>query len=400
MTKLFKPILFGAMLLIAGNASAKDLVKENVDFAVKQIGLQLDAAKDGMKNPGKYEKGKVVYIDEKDWRSGFFAGSLWYLYELTKDTKWSTWAEKYSRSIEDIKNYTNNHDVGFMIYCSFGNGMRLAPQPDHREIIVQTARSLSTRYHEGAGIIQSWNSRKDKDWACPVIIDNMMNLELMYEASKLSGNDQFRKIAVSHTDKTLQNHFRTDGSCYHVIDYDPSNGNIRHRNTHQGYSDESTWTRGHAWAIYGYTLAYRYNKNPRYLAQALKTFNYLKNHVNAPADCIPYWDMEVPNIQKEERDVSAAAIIASALYEMAEYVSSKEGKGLRKYADKILASLSSPAYRAPLGQNGNFLLMHSVGAKSLGGEIDVALNYADYYFLEALKRKVAFEKKGSALATL
>lgn len=370
--------------------NAKDWVKENVEFAKKQLTLQLDAMKGATLNPcTTTPDGSVKYIKPQDWRSGFFAGTLWYMYELTGDAKWSIEAEKQSRAIEEIKNYTSNHDVGFMIYCSFGNGLRLAPKSDHKDIIIQAAHSLCTRYKPGAGIIQSWNvraSHKKKGWVCPVIIDNMMNLELLFEASKLSGDDSFRKIALSHIEHTLQNHFRPDGSCYHVIDYDPNTGEVRHKHTHQGYANESAWSRGQAWAIYGFTMAYRYTQDRRYIEQAMRTFEFMRKHHNMEKDCVPYWDMDVPNIKAEPRDASSAAIIASGLYELAGYVSPKQGNEYRKYADKILKSLSSPAYRAKVGENNNFLLMHSVSSKPGNAEIDVPLNYADYYFLEALVR--------------
>ena len=218
-----------------------------------------------------------------------------------------------------------------------------------------------------------------------------MNLELMFEATRLSGDSSFYKIAVSHADRTLQEHFRPDGSCYHVIDYSIKDGAVRHRQTAQGYADESIWSRGQAWAIYGYTVCYRETKDRKYLDQALKTFNMMKNLKNLPEDLIPYWDMDAPNIPNEPRDASTASCIASALYEIST-MDVPDAAGYKAYADKLMASLSSPAYRAALGTNGNFLLMHSVGSIPHNSEIDVPLNYADYYYLEALKRKRDIEK--------
>ena len=212
----------------------------------------------------------------------------------------------------------------------------------------------------------------------------MMNLELLFEATRLSGDSIFWHIAVSHADKTLANHFRPDGSCYHVVDYDPQTGAVLHRQTAQGYADNSVWSRGQAWAVYGFTICYRYTKDPRYLQQAQRTLNMLMNHPNLDDDLVPYWDLEAPNIPNEPRDASTAAALASALYEMSTYVADK---GYDRLADRILISLSSKAYRAPLGKNGDFLLMHSVGSIPHGSEIDVPLNYADYYFLEALYRR-------------
>ena len=217
-----------------------------------------------------------------------------------------------------------------------------------------------------------------------------MNLELLFEASKLSGDSTFHKIAVSHANATLANHFRPDNSCYHVIDYDKIKGGVRNKQTAQGYADESSWARGQAWALYGYTVCYRETKDMRYLKQAEKVYNYLFTHKNMPDDLIPYWDFDAPDIPNEPRDASAAAITASALYELYTYNNNPEYK---KTADKIISSLSSPAYLALVGTNGNFVLMHSVGSIPHNQEIDVPLNYADYYFLEALARKINLEKK-------
>jgi hypothetical protein len=277
--------------------------------------------------------------------------------------------------------------------CSFGNALKATKNEAYKEVILQAAKSLATRYRPTPGVIQSWDEDKGwqgtRGWMCPVIIDNMMNLELLFEATKLSGDSSFYKMAVSHANVTLENHFRKDYSCYHVIDYDKIKGGVRKKQTAQGYADESAWARGQAWALYGFTVCYRETKDIRYLELTDKIYNYLFTHKNMPADLIPYWDFDAPNIPNEPRDASAAAIIASALYELSAF----EKPEYKETADKIITSLSSPSYRAILGTNGNFLLMHSVGSIPHGHEIDVPLNYADYYFLEALARKKGLEKK-------
>ena len=262
--------------------------------------------------------------------------------------------------------------------------------------MIEAAKSLCTRFREKAGIIQSWNVDKgwqsQRGWECPVIIDNMMNLELLFEATKLSGDSTYYKVAVAHADRTLQEHFREDGSCYHVIDYSLKDGSVRNRHTAQGYAHESAWSRGQGWAIYGYSVCYRETGDKKYLDQALKTFNFMKNHKRMPADLIPYWDMDAPNIPNEPRDASSAAVIASALYEISTY-NLPDAASYKEYADKIMESLASPNYTAALGENGRFILMHSVGSIPHNNEIDVPLNYADYYYLEALKRKMDIENK-------
>ncbi len=366
----------------------KGFIEENTEFATAQEKLMLNAMDNSEKIliPRTTIDGKVRYVGAHDWTSGFFPGTLWYLYELTGDTQWEGFAEKYTAALHSAQHMKSNHDVGFIIQCSYGNGLRLSNKSDYEEVIIQAAKSLSTRFHPEAGIIQSWNlnnRHRELGWECPVIIDNMMNLELLFNATRLSGDSTFYNIAVSHADKTLENHFRADGSCYHVIDYSPTDGSVRHKNTWQGHADESSWARGQAWAIYGYTLCYRETGDPKYLKQAQETFDFVINHPNFPADYVPYWDFDAPNIPDEPRDASAASIIASALLEMATY---ENGAYYTTWAEKIMQSLASPAYRAQLGENGNFILKHSVGSIPHGAEVDEPLNYADYYFVEALMR--------------
>lgn len=378
-----------AMAAISCNTGT-DIITDNIENAKVQIGALMEASEAGdtIRIPSTYKDGEVVYVPTDDWVSGFFAGTLWYMYELTGDEMWAEHAKKHTEILDSIQYLTWHHDVGFMIYDSYGNGLRLKNIPGYEDVCVTTARSLSTRFRPGAGVIQSWNADRgwqaERGWTCPVIIDNMMNLELLFEATRLSGDSTFYNIAVSHANTTMKNHFRPDYSCYHVIDYDPETGEVLHKQTAQGYADESDWARGQAWALYGYTTCYRYTHDQKYLDQAEKVYNFIFNGKNLPEDLIPYWDYDAPNIPNEPRDASAAACTASALYELETYA---PGKGYKATADKIMESLASPAYRAEVGTNGNFILMHSVGSIPHGAEIDVPLNYADYYFLEGLMRK-------------
>lgn len=392
------PLLFIFVSCAEKKTEVKSFINENIEFATAQIGKEIEVIEASGKplNPVTLKKdGSVYYCDYADWRSGFFPGSVWYLYELTGDSTYLPLAGKYTEAIEEAKNLTWHHDVGFMVGCSFGNAYRLTNNPKYKEVIIDAAKSLSTRFREPAGIIQSWDVTRgwqsERGWECPVIIDNMMNLELLFEATRLSGDSSFYKIAISHADRTLQEGFRPDGSCYHVIDYDLKDGSVRHRHTAQGYAHESAWSRGQAWAIYGYTACFRVTGQQKYLDQALKTFSFMKDNKNMPEDRVPYWDMDAPDIPNALRDASAAACMASALYEISTLAKS-DGPAYKTYADSIMSSLGSPAYRAPLGTNGNFLLMHSVGSIPHNSEIDVPLNYADYYFLEGLKRKKELEK--------
>ena len=334
--------------------------------------------------PRTVKNGKTIFVSPYDWTSGFFPGSLWYLYDLTKDDKWKTRAIEFTEPLDTIQYWGGNHDVGFMIECSYGNALKNINSKTYKQIIVQTAKSLITRFRPKAGIIQSWDA--GKKWNCPVIIDNMMNLELLFHASKISKDSTYYNIAVEHADTTLKNHFRKDNSSYHVLNYDTKTGKVLNRNTHQGYADASAWSRGQAWGLYGFTVAYRETKDPKYLQQAKNIASFIMTNPNLPMDKIPYWDYDAPKTDQTSRDASAAAITASALYELSTLVPSNKKKKYVQWADSIMKSLKSPAYLSEAGKNNGFLLYHSVGSLPHKSEIDAPLNYADYYFLEALYR--------------
>jgi len=270
------------------------------------------------------------------------------------------------------------------MYCSFGTAYAITKDPAYKDVIFTAAGSLATRYRPSIKSIQSWNS--SKTFKCPVIIDNMMNLELLEWVTQNGGDKRFHEIAVNHANTTTKNHFRPDFSSYHVIDYDLETGQVYKKLTHQGYADESAWSRGQVWGLYGYIVMYRFTKDPAYLAQARNIAKFLLNHPNLPADKIPYWDFNAPDIPNAKRDVSAGSIMASALLELARYTKGKESKDYVTVSEDILKVLSSPAYRAKPGTNGGFILEHSVGHLPGKSEIDVPLTYADYYFIEALQR--------------
>ena len=396
--KIKTNLLMLTSLLIVGCGSVnnakndKELINDNINVIVGHHEIQSSIIERSGKilNPRTVNEktGEILYIPIDDWCSGFFPGSLWLTYELTGDKKWVPLAEKYTEDLDSVKHLKWHHDVGFMIGCSYLTAYRVADKSEYKDVIIEAAKSLSTRFRPGAEVIQSWNVDKgwqsQRGWECPVIIDNMMNLELLFEASLMTGDSTFYDISVKHADTTMEHHFRDDNSCYHVVDYDLETGEVRNRQTAQGYADESSWARGQAWAIYGYTVCYRYTKDDKYLAQAEKIYDFIFNNKNLPADLVPYWDYDAPNIPNEPRDASSAACTASALYEMELYL---PNKGYKEKADEIMRSLSSPEYRAVPGTNSNFVLMHSVGSIPHGHEIDVPINYADYYFIEALMRK-------------
>ena len=362
-----------------------ELIQREFQFADKQYRfLMKGIPKDKMPQSYKASEGKIITKDISWWCSGFYPGSLWMIYEQTKDPEIKKEAERTLNLIEPNKTFTRDHDLGFMMYCSFGNAYRITKDPKYKEIILQSAESLSTRFRPGMQAILSWD--KMADFKSPVIIDNMMNLEMLIWVSQNGGSKKTGEIAVAHANTTMKNHFRPDYSSYHVIDYDVNTGQVLGKKTFQGYSDSSAWARGQGWALYGYTMMYRFTKNEKYLTQAQNIAKFILNNPTLSEDKVPYWDFNDPKIPNVPRDASAAAIISSALLELGQYSKGSEKKGYVDAAKKILLSLSDEKYHAKLGENGGFLLMHSTGGLPLNSEIDVPLIYADYYFLEALKR--------------
>ena len=393
-TILSSMLMWGCLV----NSYAQDVKLSNVfNDAEKQTKLMLQeipkakAANADLVSPRTLDKGELKLVASRDWTSGFFPGELWFLYEYTGNNEWKQQAESFTANMEREKTNGGTHDMGFKVYCSFGTGFRLTRDQHYKDVIIQSARTLSTRFRPITGTIRSWDHSTDK-WAYPVIIDNMMNLELLFAATQLTGDSSFYKIAVTHANTTMNNHFRDDNSSYHVVEYDTITGKVVKKNTHQGFSHESAWSRGQVWGLYGYTMCYRFTKDKKYLEQAEKIAAFVLNHPNMPKDLVPYWDYNAPNIPNEERDVSAAAILASGLYELSIY--SKNGNLYKEKANKIVESLTNN-YRSVIGENKGFILSHSTGSKPSNSEVDVPLSYADYYYLEALLRSKKLKEKKS-----
>ena len=335
--------------------------------------------------PRTIEKGKLVTILERDWTAGFFPGSLWYLFEATGDSKWRAAAQHFTQLLEGERLNRTTHDVGFILNSSFGNGLRLTQNPAYRLVLLEGAESLSTRYSPVVRSIKSWD-RSPTEYTYPVIIDNMMNLELLLWAARSGGNSRLREIAVAHADTTLANHFRPDGSTFHVVDYDTATGRVLRRITHQGAADSSAWARGQSWSLYGFTMMYRETKDVRYLQAAEKVAEFLMNHPRLPADKVPYWDYDAPGQPNAPRDSSAAAIMCSGLFELARFAAAAPAARYLAFAEAQLRSLASDAYLAEPGTNGGFLLKHATGNFPKNTEVDGPIDYADYYFIEALMR--------------
>ncbi|MCX6144856.1 MAG: glycoside hydrolase family 88 protein [Ignavibacteriales bacterium] len=374
---------------IAQGRNLETLVPYALDFAKQQLKQSVGEIQDSTKYVRTtLPDGSWKTTRARDWTSGFFPGALWYMHEYTNDPFFKTAAERWTAGITGQQFNSGTHDVGFMVFNSFGNGYRPYPSETHKNVILQAAQTLATRYNPTIGCIKSWDNRK---WDYPVIIDNMMNLELLFWAAENGGQKKLKEIVIRHAETTMKNHFRSDGSTYYVLGYDTTSGSVKARNTHQGYADESVWARGQAWAIYGYTMTYRFTKDERFLQTAQRAADYFISHL--PPDNIPYWDFLAPGIPNEPRDVSAAAIASSALFELSKYAKEKSQQATyRDAATEILKSLCSAPYLAE-GTNSHAILDHAVGNKPAKSEVDVSIIYADYYFTEALLRYQTLAEK-------
>jgi unsaturated chondroitin disaccharide hydrolase len=384
MKKSFLIALFIPFLIFSSCRKQKtmqEIIDESFSFALKQYNLMAEVMKE---KPDLFPRtidstGALVTVTSDWWTSGFFPGSLWFLYEYSGDEKFKDDAILMTERLEKEKYNKGTHDLGFMMYNSYGNGLRLTVDTAYEKVLLTAAKSLSTRFRPNVGCIQSWGS--SRNWQCPVIIDNMMNLELLMWAFEVTGDSLYYKICISHSDTTIKNHYRPDYSSYHVVSYDTITGKVQVKQTHQGADDESAWSRGQIWGLYGFISMYRETHLERYLDQATHIADFLINHPNMPEDKIPYWDFNAPDIPNAKRDASAGAIMASALIDLSRQVDSVSGKKYLEVAEKQIRTLASPEYMAKLGENGNFILKHSVGSLPDKSEVDVPLPYADYYFL-------------------
>jgi unsaturated chondroitin disaccharide hydrolase len=311
------------------------------------------------------------------WTSGFYPGCLWLAQRLTGDSSWIGPARTKTWEMKSQQYNRDTHDIGFMIFNSFGNGYTFDQDEEYRKIMLQSANSLASRYNPKAGCIQSWNGEFQ------VIIDNMMNLEILFWASKHGGPAALNDIAVSHAKRTIENHLREDGSSFHVVVYDTATGKVRERRTAQGLADLSAWARGQAWGLYGFTVCYRETRDDLYLRTAVKMADYFISHL--PPDHVPFWDLNLPQDHpKKFKDTSAAAIALSGLLELRTYVEDR-----LKYDGVIRAimeSLVDNYLSAGTGSSG--ILIHSaynVNSKN-PYDWDASTSWGDYYFLEALER--------------
>lgn len=398
MYKLYSLLL---LFILSGVSCSGDKVTLDTGASLKyceqQVNRSLPLLKESFKMPRNIlsdeSSGNWNCTSIYDWTSGFWPGILWYLYEYGHDENIKKEAERFTAALYPVVDRkADNHDLGFMMYCSLGNGYRLTGNEEYKKVLLRAADSLATLYDLRVGTIHSWPGMREKmGWPHNTIIDNMLNLELLFWAAKNGGGEQLYKIANRHAEVTMENQFRNDFSTCHVVVYDTITGNRIKQVTHQGYADSSMWARGQGWAIYGFTMCYRETRNPAFLETARKAADLYLSRL--PEDMIPYWDFDAPGLE-EPRDASAAAVVASGLLEMSLYMQDEvDAEKYKSAAVKILASLSSPAYQSR--EHNQAFLLHSTGHKPNNSEIDASIIYADYYYIEALIRLDKINKTGA-----
>ena len=395
-----KKYLFGIALCLLTACQKQQQMTLDADNALNYCAAQVNRALEALKDSaGNYdytmEPRNILEDDtawncrkasEQEWCSGFWPGVLWMDYDYTKDETIKKVAEGYTNTLSFLGSKpAYDHDLGFLTINSFLKGYEATGNDEYKKIALAAADTLATLYNNKVGTILSW-PRHVKDFGGHnTIMDNMINLELLFWASENGGTQHLKDIAIRHAETTMQHHFREDGSCYHVAVYDTLTGEFLRGQTHQGLADSSMWSRGQSWAIYGYTMVYRYTKDQRFLDFAQKVTDiYLKRLKETSNDWIPIWDMDDPRGQEAPKDASTACVVASALLELCQYVKGEKGKEYRTAAESMLRDLNSDVYQSR--EKNVAFLMHSTGHHPAGSEIDASIIYADYYYIEALLR--------------
>ncbi|MFB0515942.1 MAG: glucuronyl hydrolase [Candidatus Neomarinimicrobiota bacterium] len=319
----------------------------------------------------------------EQWTSGFFPGILWQLYQYTGNPSFSVQARRWTEGLE-TQQTAPTHDVGFMINNSFGHGYRVGGIERYKTVVLDAAQHLASRFNARVGAIRSWDGGS---FTYPVIIDNMMNLELLFWAARNSADSSLAELAQTHALTTIRDHVRANGSTFHVVDYQPETGEVIWRGTHQGWADSSTWARGQAWGLYGFTVAYRETREPVFLETACRLADRFLERL--PEDGIPYWDFDAPHEPEEPKDASAAAIAASGLWTLATLVDQAVLKRHYRAASKRLVESLSSSWYSAVASGLPALLLHSTGDRPHNIEVNVPMIYADYYFIEALMKQAS-----------
>lgn len=376
-------LLIAALAFFAACSRPASFTDQALEYCVKKAAAaQSHLGDDYMASPRRIAPGDSLWecleVRPENWTIGFWPGILWYSYEASSDASFLEPARGYTEALRFIANRPAfDHDLGFIMFNSFGNGYRLTGDPSYKEAVLSTADQLARLFNPAVGTILSWPREVPKYGGHNTIMDNMLNLETLLWAAENGGDPSWREIAIMHADTTARYGLRPDGTSYHVAVYDPQTGRHLYSCTHQGYADDSIWARGQAWAVYGFTMVYRFTREERFLQTAVKAADAFLERL--PQDMVPYWDFCDPAIPDAPRDASAAAIVASGLLELSTYLDGK----YREEAEKMLRSLYEN-YRAPEGVDS--FLLHSTGHHPAGSEVDYSIVYADYYFIEALLR--------------
>jgi len=392
-------IIVGSLILIFycfGCRNSKEVVYEDsqfkktimvdslLDHYVSKYRVFINYFDDTTLFPRCYEKGELITTSSSEWTSGFFPGILWNLYLYSQEGEFYNAAVKWTNSLLPECENTSTHDIGFIVNSSFGAGYEISYNEYYKDVMLKAARSLASRYNSGLGCIKSLDDFENFKY--PVLIDNLVNLEILFKAWKWTEDDQYYKIAYSHALTTMENHLRKNFSVYQLVDYDPIKRTPVYRGTFQGYSENSTWSRGQAWGLYGYSMIFRETKDRIFLDQAERLANFIINDPYVKINYIPFWDMDTPQIPDELKDASAAAILASALIELSTFQETSNAEKYFRIGENIIKTLGSKDYRSGLNENSFFIVKHCVGNYPGKLEVDVPLIYADYYLLEALLR--------------
>jgi rhamnogalacturonyl hydrolase YesR len=389
-------IVVGSILFLSNCRNTREVTFEELrsqeslaidtilDLYLEKYRRFIDHYEDSTMFPRSYEKDKVNFVSSDDWTSGFFPGILWYLYEYSGDEEMLKSARKWTSSLREQCYNTSTHDIGFIINSSFGQGYRLTRDESYKKVLDIAAQSLASRFNDNIHCIKSLDTFRGYDF--PVLIDNMVNLEILFKAWHWNNNQRFYTIANEHALRTMEMHFKSDFSSFQIVDYNTKNFQPTFKGTFQGYADSSSWSRGQAWGLYGFILAFRETRDRVYLDQSIRICDYILSHNNFPDDCIPYWDFQAPGIPAAQRDAAAAAVLASALIELSMYEEIENPQQYLAIAENIITSLAGLGYIASIEECENFVLKHSIGNMPGDHEVDVPLIYGDYYFLEALMK--------------
>lgn len=367
-----------------GRKEMNEIVSKTIVESLNTLERSSEHIRDSLTFPTYGEEGQWQIRSSKDWVSGFYGGCLWYAFAISGDKQFESLAKKWTMAIEQEKYNRHTHDLGFRFMCTFGNGMRFGSDcgfEEHCQSVRDTAAmTLAQRFHPEFGALSSDWDRKPIEGTIPCVIDIMMNLEILFEASKSTGDKSLYEMAVTHANTTWKDFVRADGGTYHIVRYNKDTGEIVDKGQLQGDTKESTWSRGHAWLIYGMVVTYRYTGDEKYLTYAMAAADYFIDHLNE--DNIAAWDFQSDDSQP---DASASAIVSSALFEMITYIVDKDKKKYYSdWADTMLKALCSPEYF--VGKDSDCLLDHSVQYYHLNHNVNRPAIFADYYFMEALYR--------------